>query len=225
MNKSLGLEQKIEVSYTKHINTENKRKGECTTMEKYSVFGEILYIGFVLEKGRCKSSGIWGLSYTRNLKKHIKLLERVAECMQNRFDVEADNILLREVCHELQADKVLKKHYPFHKVLDKINHDENMITECQESNQHLEIILLIRKLLEDILTELDKGIKKDKKRIGRMIFALHNLPRVYLREKASTLFMLGQKGITTKDAFSYSKSWMDENMLSCYEQFFVSATE
>lgn len=193
-------------------------------MEKNSVFGELLYIGVVFEKGRYKSSGIWRFSYTRNFKKHIKLLVRVAECMQNQFDVETDNIILRKVCCEIQSDKVLNKYYPFYKEVNEVNYDGTMITECQDSNQHIEIINLILKLLEDILIELDKGTKKDKEKIGRIIFVLHNLPRVYLREKANTLCMLGQKGITLDEAFAYSKSWMDEDMLSCYEQFFVCST-
>lgn len=192
------------------------------TMEKNSVFGEILYIGFVFEKGRCKSGGIWKNSYIRNLKKHIKLLEKVVECMQKQFEIEEDNILLRKVCHEIQTDKVLKKYYPFNKVINKINICETLITNCQEDNQHIEIINLMLKLIEDILVELDKGLRKDKEKITRMIFSLHNLPRVYLSKNENTLCLLEQNGITPEEAFEYSKLSMDENLLLKYKHFFVN---
>lgn len=45
-------------------------------MDKYSVFGELLYIGFVCEKGRCRSSGLWKYGYKNILTKHINMLKK-----------------------------------------------------------------------------------------------------------------------------------------------------
>ena len=76
-------------------------------------------------------------------------------------------------------------------------------------------------MLEDILVELDKGMRKDKEKIAKIIFSLHNLPRVYLKKGTDTLCMLNQNGISSEEALLYSKLSMDENMLSIYEHFFT----
>ena len=190
-------------------------------MEKNSVFGELLYVGLVFEKGRCKSNGIWKHSYIKNLKKHIELLKRIAKCMQGQFSLEEDNLLLMEVCHEIQYDRELKKYYPFSIVFDGTNINKALITDCKDENKHIEIIDLIIKLLEDVSYELDKGLRKDKEKISRMIFSLHNLPRVYLSKEENTLCSLGQAGITSDEALEYSKLSMDESMLSSYKHFFI----
>ena len=187
-------------------------------IEKNAVLGEILYIGFVFEKGRCKSDGIWKYSYIRSLKKHIILLEKVAKCMQTKFQIERDNLFLKKIYYEIEADIVLKSNYPFCKLIEE---EEILIKDCQDENQHLEINNLIIKMLEDILVELNKGMRKDKEKITRIIFSLHNLPRVYLKKGIDTLFMLNQNGISSEEALLYSKLSMDENMLSIYEHFFT----
>ena len=56
-------------------------------MEKNAVFGELLYIGLVFEKGRCKRSGIWNSSYIKSLKIHIGLLIEIAKCMQKELSI------------------------------------------------------------------------------------------------------------------------------------------
>ena len=130
-------------------------------MEKNAVFGELLYIGLVFEKGRCKRSGIWNRSYIKSLKIHIGLLIEIAKCMQ------------------------------------------------------------IIRLLGDILSELDKGFRRDKEKICKLIFALHNLPRVYLSMEEPTLCLIGQRGINLDDALNYSKMSMDDEMIVCYKNYFA----
>lgn len=75
-------------------------------MEKNSVLGELLYIGFVFEKGRCKHSRIWKRSYTKSLKRHIELLKQATECMQKPFQIKDDDDFLKKMCHEIQMDTV-----------------------------------------------------------------------------------------------------------------------
>ena len=189
-------------------------------MERNSVLGELLYIGLLFEKGRCKGRGIWKHSYTKSLKKHVELLKKIAEQMQGQFQIEEDNIYLINVCNEIQNDRELKRYYPFDKV-PTIGKKESKITGCEDENRHIEIISLIINLLDDILLELDKGLRKDKEKICKMIFSLHNLPRVYLNKKEQTLCSLGQDSITSDEALEYSKLSMDEDMLSNYGQFFT----
>ena len=141
--------------------------------------------------------------------------------MKEQFQKEKDNILLKQIYHEIKTDLVLQTYYPFNKVLDDVNINVDLITYCQDENKHTEVLNLIIQLLEDVLFELDKSFRKDKDKIWKMLCSLHNLPRVYLSNDANTLCMLRQKGITVCEAFSYSKLSMDENMLSNYKDFLV----
>ena len=154
-------------------------------IEKNAVFGELLYVGLVFEKGRYRSNGIWKYAYSKSFKKNISLLREIAQCMQKEFKKEEDNIFIRKIYNEIK------------------------------------IIIFINKLLEDVLFELDRGLKKDKEKIGRLLFSLHNLPRVYLDKEAYTLCSLGQEGITVDNALEYSKMSMSKEMLSNYKSLLL----
>lgn len=190
-------------------------------MEKNAVLGELLYIGLVFEKGRCKSKGIWKRVYIQSLKKHIQLLKEVAECMQKPLCMVDDNLLLSRVLQEIHADEILRKYYPFCESKCGSDCSASMITYCQDEKIYIKITDLTIKLFDDIILELDKGFKRDKEKIIRMIFAAHNLPRVYLNEDEKTLFLLRQHAISPEDAFMYSKLSMDNKLLSKYNQFFA----
>ena len=148
-------------------------------MEKNAILGEILYIGLVYEKTRCKSPGLWKRSYVRNLDKHIELLKKVAKCIQAPFNIENDNMLLEEVLLEIQNDSNLRNYYPLKKSY-MLKTQGMIITECKAQNNI--IIDFVIRLLDDLLLELRKGFRKDKEKICKMIFSLHNLPRVYLNK-------------------------------------------
>lgn len=189
------------------------------SMEKNSVFGEILYVGLVFEKTRCKSSGLWKRSYVRNLYKHIDLLKKVAYCLQEPFSIEKDNGVLKEVCLKIKNDIKLKNYYPIREGFSENMH-KDIITDCDENLSNPIIIEFVIRMLEDLSAELKKGFHKDKEKICKLIFSLHNLPRVYLRKNNTTLCMLCQDGITTDLAITYSKLCMDEEMKRKYENFF-----
>lgn len=188
-------------------------------MEKYSVLGELLYIGFVCEKGRCKSSGIWKRSYMESVKKNVSILKWITECMLDVFDIENDNLLLRNICNELKFDKTLGYVYPFFEILIILVIDKNIITECKKENEHKEVIQLIDKMLDDISHELNKKFKKNKKLIKRLFFALHNLPRVYLNTDDLLRPSHKRMGIDSATAIEYCKSSMDLYMLWKYEEY------
>ena len=173
-------------------------------MEKNEVLGEMLYMGLVFEKGRCKSGKIWKYSYIQSLRKHIGLLKEIAACMRNPFQIIEDNIFLRGVCHEILNDKILKIHYPFCKEINIINSEETLITECKDENKYGEIIHFINQLLDDVLLELNKGYRKDKEKIIKTIFAAHNLPRVYLKRRKYIMFT-GTSWYQSKRSFAIFK--------------------
>ena len=187
-------------------------------IEKNAVLGELLYRGFVWEKGRCRSSGLWKYTYTKSLKKHINLLNEIAMCMQKEFAKEEDNAFLRKIFEEFQCDNVLRRAYR-NMTVDELKMKNFVITDCNDENRHTKILALILKLLEEVSLELDKGLKKDKRKICDLLFSLHNLPRVYLSRGVSTLFELRGAGIGENDALQYSKGWMNEEMLCIYEDY------
>lgn len=191
-------------------------------MEKNAVFGELLYVGLAFEKGRYKSKGIWNLSYYKSLKSHIELLREIAKCMQKEFNMENDNYFLRKVYYQIQRDAILNKVYPFKISIDGINKRNCFITACNSDSGYVKLIKLIIELLESVLFELGKGLKKDKEKICRLIFALHNLPRVYLGKEMCTLCLFGQGGIDLDTALEYSKMSMDEEMKVCYKHYFFN---
>ena len=185
-------------------------------MEKNSVLGELLYIGLVCEKGRAKSSGIWGYSYKKSVKRHVEILKKITKCMQDEFNVENDNAFLRRVCLEINCDKTLRRCYPLKEMLSELVSGQNIITTWKEENKHVEIICLIDKMLEDILMELKKKVGKDKERISNLMHALHNLPRVYLNTEDVLRPPHEKFGIDSETAMKYCKLGMDENMLKTY---------
>lgn len=52
-----------------------------------------------------------------------------------------------------------------------------------------------------------------------LLISLHNLPRVYLKKEANTLYLLGWAGIEIDDALQYSKMNMSKEMLGNYKDF------
>ena len=141
--------------------------------------------------------------------------------MQKEFKKEEDNIFIRKIYNEIKCDNILTVAYPFNKVINDTNMENFIITDCNNENKHIKIIIFINKLLEDVLFELDRGLKKDKEKIGRLLFSLHNLPRVYLDKEAYTLCSLGQEGITVDNALEYSKMSMSKEMLSNYKSLLL----
>ena len=80
----------------KFIQMKKVRGDMFKIIEKNAVWGELLYRGFVWEKGRCRSSGLWKYTYIKSLKKHINLLNEIAMCMQKEFAKEEDKGLKKD---------------------------------------------------------------------------------------------------------------------------------
>ena len=104
-------------------------------MEKNAVFGELLYIGLVFEKGRCKRSGIWNSSYIKSLKIHIGLLIEIAKCMQKELSIEKDNYLLKTIYYEIKSDSILKNTYHFYVVIDGLDETNYLILNYSRNNR------------------------------------------------------------------------------------------
>lgn len=191
-------------------------------MEKYSLFGELLYIGFVCEKGRCKSSGLWKWGYKRILYKHIVMLKQIIQCILLEGITDQDVSVIKKFIELAQTERDIGKYYPI---------SEHMINLLQECNYSIinsvdpkkcnnNINHLMDEITSEILKLLDKGIIVNKKKLSMLIRAVHNLPRVYLGNDKQTLCSLEQPAIDFRDAIEYSFSNMDKDTKQKYGQYY-----
>lgn len=181
-------------------------------MEKTAVLGELLYVGFVFEKGRCASSGIWGLGKRKSMSRHLSVLDLLVRSISSgevtREDHEAVRLFLRLV----REDRAIGKHYPIREELlhPAENDVSGLIDSVDLEKLDPEINSRMQSLITEVLTLLEKPIFVPHKRICVLIKALHNLPRVYLVSAGPTLCNLNQTAIGREEALRYSLSYMDD---------------
>ena len=111
-------------------------------IEKNAVFGELLYVGLVFEKGRYRSNGIWKYAYSKSFKKNISLLREIAQCMQKEFKKEEDNIFIRKIYNENKCDNILTVTYTINKVINDKNMKNFIIINFNNENKLSEFINL-----------------------------------------------------------------------------------
>lgn len=191
-------------------------------MEKYSLFGELLYLGFVCEKGRCKSSGFWKLGYKRILHKHIVLLSKLIQCILVSEISDNDALILKKFIESIQTEKDIIKYYPINEDTMKKLQDSNysIITSIDSDRCNNNINLLMNDITTEILELLDHKFFLNKKRIAILIRAIHNLPRVYLGKGLHTLCNIEQPAIDYKAALEYSFNNMDEDTRQRYRKYY-----
>lgn len=83
-------------------------------MEKYSLFGELLYIGFVCEKGRCTSGGLWKWGYKKILNKHVMLLKQMIQCILINEVTYNDAFVLKKFVELIKNENGIGRYYPMH---------------------------------------------------------------------------------------------------------------
>lgn len=189
-------------------------------MEKYTTLSELLYVGLVFEKGRCKSSGIWKRTYRKSLIEHIELLHKIAVCLETESSLEDVNSALQEVLNQIESNSILKQHYPItNQSIMLWKKGEQIITYAEEPNEGISISNLMVQLLEDILIELNKNVFMNKKKVSMLITSLHNLPRVYMDSDYETLVNLTMNGISIGEAIEYMKLSLYNDTKIRYQQF------
>lgn len=180
-------------------------------MYKQDVIGELLYIGFVAEKGRC--GGRWKIGYKKILKHHLNALSMLLDTM---FD-EKENInsVIKEFIAVSIKDSQIRKFYPFSDAM--ISQIENETMKWEENPKEFnKVNYLMKLLMNDAMTEIN-CIFTDRKKICNIIRSLHNLPRVYLGKGKITLCELNQREITQEEALEYAFNNMDEIYRKKYE--------
>ena len=191
-------------------------------MEKYSLFGELLYLGFVCEKGRCKSSGFWKFGYKRILHKHIILLRQLIQCILVSEISDNDALILKKFIESIRTEKDIIKHFPLNGETIRKLQDSNysIITSIDSDRCNNNINLLMNDITTEIIELLDHKFFLNKKRIAMLIRAIHNLPRVYLGKGLHTLCNIEQPAIDYKAALEYSFNNMDEDTRQRYRKYY-----
>lgn len=176
-------------------------------MERLSVYGEILYLGYSFEKGRC-SIGRWKRKYRKEVYIHLIFLEKVLELMMEK-NAKADEILLMTFRNFLKKQENIGKHYPLSlngkKILDK---EKKLVYAENEDFSNELINFLMYEMTNDCLIEIKKTFV-NKKRIKMLFRALHNLPRAYLRENSKIFCDINIPQISQNEAIEYSFANMD----------------
>lgn len=181
-------------------------------MYKQDAIGELLYIGFVAEKGRCYGR-IWNFGYKKTLKIHVNILFDLANSLfEARTDV---NNIIAEFVGICDNHSEIGKFYNISKEMKAmIKHGK---ISWEEGCSYHKINQLMLFLLEDLLKKLDNFMIK-KEDIYHIFNILHNLPRVYLGEKKETICKLNQVNISEEEALNYAFQNMDIIFREKYNQ-------
>lgn len=177
-------------------------------MDKFSAFGELLYIGFRYEKSRCKSRGLWKFGYKKRLTEHLEFLKSII----NRLDVgeisDEDYHVFTNLKRLCENNKDLKRIYFNDSSIENKLKSNLILNETNNFNHQQTINNLMLELVEHLLLTL-KSKPTDKAKAHMLLRALHNLPRFYFNQSDS-LYGFQNQGISFDDATEYSISNMDE---------------
>lgn len=167
-------------------------------MKMQDVIGELLYIGFGAEKGRCYKKW-WGIQYRNTLTNHLKILQKLNNILLNGGDV--DDVL----CEFIQLCKKNRDIGKFYNISLRAED----IEWGEEGDKFDTINRFMEAVLADILIELNR-VFINKKTILSYLRIIHNLPRVYLGKNKKTLCNIHQPAISEKDALKFSYQNMNE---------------
>ena len=192
-------------------------------MEKFSCFGELIYIGFVAEKGRCNSVGIWKFTYKKSFNKHIEILNKLIQCLSINEITDNDFNVLQELVNLIQRDELIGKYYPIpqNTIAEIAQFNKSLINTVEISNNYNRINMLMTEIATEILRLLDAGLFVNKEKILMLLRAIHNLPRVYLGSNKKTLCNLCLPSIHTVEAIEYCFSCLDDQTKQKYMKYYL----
>lgn len=104
-------------------------------MEKYAVYGELLYLGYVYEKGRCPSGGFCKCGYKKRLYTHMILLKNIILCMLNADVTKSDMQMIKQFAVFIVEEDEIGKYYPVSKEVKELfsARDYMIISSVNES--------------------------------------------------------------------------------------------
>lgn len=182
-------------------------------MNVQDVIGELLYIGFVAEKGRCYKKW-WGIQYRNTLINHLRILQKLNNILLYGGDV--DDAL----CEFIQ---LCKKNHDIGKFYN-ISLCAGDIEWGKAGDKYDTINRFIEAVLADIFLELNR-VFVNKKTILSYMRIIHNLPRVFLGKGKKTLCNVQQVAISEKDAIKFSYQNMNEQERLKYSVYLVENSD
>lgn len=186
-------------------------------MNKNNIYGELLYIGLVAEKGRV-FHGIWKLNYRKTLRMHVAILQRIVIRMSDSRYTNEDEQLLREFIELCEKRKDLGEYYTT--LIESFSKIESHIPHLTENVDHTQEDTVIINLINDLLLELTELLKPkliiNRKKVHLVIRVLHNLPRFFLKNPQTYIYGLKNVALKFHEAIEYSFGNMNQGMKNRY---------
>lgn len=183
-------------------------------MDKNTIYSEILYLGFVFEKGRI-SKKKWSLIYKKHLGKQIVLWNKAISLMNDVQMTEEDVSFFKNFIEFCECSNEFKNIYSctYQRIKEygKINFAD--VTSVQDHSAESKVLI---KLMNDMICEIDTLLALNKlftpvKEIYILLNALHNIPRFFRDQPID-----GKNKIDFKMTIEYTLSNMNDQRRSKY---------
>ncbi|WP_110931550.1 hypothetical protein [Paenibacillus bouchesdurhonensis] len=195
-------------------------------MTKNTIYGEILYVGFVAEKGRVFSR-IGKYSYRRILRKHAFFWQSVIWRMIDGAYTEEDEQLIDDFIDLCQTQKEIGKFYcPQSKSFAEIKQRIQLgMRQADNNKEDIIILSFMNELVLELIALLKPKIMINRDKVHLTIRALHNLPKYFLHGSETFIYQISNAGANFQDTIAYSISNMDESMKKRYIQIYNELIE
>ena len=170
-------------------------------MGNISAFAEVLYIISTFEKGRVKSSNIWGRKYVESLKKSLEIMSLLVDLISKNAENSQEKMrCLQEFIHENNN------------IFPGEGNIEAFFTEPKDFVFSYNNVGVVTTLMNDIILETQNLLctkeRKYKIKISDLLRGFHNLPRVFFDPSVTTVFNLGIQPLTQQEAIQYAFSYL-----------------
>jgi hypothetical protein len=185
-------------------------------MDKNTIYSEILYLGFVYEKGRVYNKK-FSFTYKNFFQIQIKMWEQIIVMMSQNGLSEVDYKFYNEFLKLCDSNKEMKKIYSYaYEKVKRIEKENNFgISSTRNLGDEAEQLL---KILNELINELLTLVSQTKLIIpGKKIFvrlnALHNIPRYFVNVPQDSRIL---NKIDYNTTVEYCFSNMDNELRSKY---------
>ncbi len=188
-------------------------------MDKNTLYAEILYLGFVFEKGRV-SKKKWSLIYKKHLGKQIVQWNKAVSLMNDVQTTEEDVSFFKNFIEFCECSnefiKIYSCTYSRLKEYEKINFAD--VTSVLDHSAESKVLIT---LMRDLICETTVLLASNKlwipvEEVYIRLNALHNIPRFFSDQPID-----GKNKIDFKITVEYTLSNMNDQMKSKYGNLFV----
>lgn len=192
-------------------------------MTKNSVYGEILYMGLVTEKGRVYSE-LWKYNYRKALKIQVALWQRILRRMMDNKYTEEDVQLLKDFIELCKNRKEIGEYY--RPQINSFSEIEQLINSGIEQSHNSKEDIVILNFMNDLVLELVELLKPkifvNRNQVHLVIRALHNLPKYFLQNPQTDIYGLKNVATDFQNVIEYSFGNMDQSMKNRYIKYKIT---